>query len=93
MPGVDQAQVGQRAAIQRRHFAGFVMRLCCAAFKVFGKWGDQFLSLPNHDVIGIAMQICETAGDRSTHDGTYSVGTAPSQDDKQIVLLHQHAAD
>ena len=82
MPGVDQAQVGQRAAIQGRHFAGFVLRLCCAAFKVFGKWGDQFLGLPNHDVIGVTMQFCETAGYRSTvhRDGTYSVGTAPSQD-------------
>ena len=80
MPGVDQAQVGQRAAIQGRHFAGFVLRLCCAAFKVFGKWGDQFLGFPHHDVIGVTMQFCETAGYRSTHDGTYSVGTAPSQD-------------
>ena len=80
MPGVDQAQVGQRTAIKGRHLASLVLRLCCAPFKVFGKWRDQILGLPNHDMIGVTMQFRETAGDRSTHDCTYSAGTAPSQD-------------
>src|ERR1035437_1509347 len=39
------------------------------------------------------MQFPETAGNRPTHDRTYSVGTAPSQDDEQIFLLYQHGAD
>ena len=39
-----------------------------------GKWRDQFLGLRNHDVIKVAMQFPETAGNRSAHDSTYSIG-------------------
>ena len=70
MPGVDQAQVGQRAAVQRRHLSGFVLWLCRTLFKIFGKWGDQFLGLPDHDVIGVAMQFARNRW-RSAHPRLY----------------------
>ena len=89
----DQAQIGQRSALQSWPLCALVERTCGSALQIGGKRVDQIFGLADHHVVALELRLRHAAGNRSTNHRAQAARAAAAHDADQLALLDLHTAD